>query len=117
LLEILSRDGQSVLELLSDLPRTVYTPELRVDCPDALKFAVVERVRAALADRGKVNALDGARVTYSDGAWALVRASNTGPVLVMRFEAPSAERLAEIRADVERVVAEVKSALGASPAR
>jgi phosphomannomutase/phosphoglucomutase len=117
LLEILSREGKSVLELLSDMPRTVFTPELRADCPDALKFAVVDRVRKELADRGEVNALDGARVTYSDGAWALVRASNTGPVLVMRFEAPNEERLAAIRADVERVVAEAKSALGAAASR
>jgi phosphomannomutase/phosphoglucomutase len=113
LLEILSRDGRSVLELLSDMPRTVYTPELRVDCPDALKFAVVERVRDKLADRGKINTLDGVRVTYPDGAWSLVRASNTGPVLVMRFEAPTNERLEAIRADVEQVVVEATAALGA----
>jgi phosphomannomutase/phosphoglucomutase len=117
LLEIVSRDGKSVLELLADMPRTVFTPELRADCPDGLKFSVVERVKKELASRGEVNALDGARVTYSDGAWALVRASNTGPVLVMRFEAPSEERLAEIRADVERVVESAKAAVGAtSPA-
>jgi phosphomannomutase/phosphoglucomutase len=113
LLEILSRDGKSVLELLSDMPRTVFTPELRADCPDALKFAVVERVKSELASRGEVNALDGARVTYPDGAWALVRASNTGPVLVMRFEASTNERLAAIRADVERVVSDAKTELGA----
>jgi phosphomannomutase / phosphoglucomutase len=112
LLEILSRAGKSVLELLSDMPRTVFTPELRVDCPDTQKFAVVERVRQELASRGEVNALDGARVTYADGAWALVRASNTGPVLVMRFEAPNEQRLEEIRADVERVVSQAKSSLG-----
>ena len=117
LLEIVSREGKSVLELLSDMPRTVYTPELRIDCPDALKFAVVERVRSELADRGEVNALDGIRITYPDGAWSLVRASNTGPVLVMRFEAPTEERLAEIRADVERVVNEAKALLGASSSR
>jgi phosphomannomutase/phosphoglucomutase len=117
LLEILSRSGKSVLELLSDMPHTVFTPELRVDCPDALKFAVVERVRSELASRGEVNALDGARVTYADGAWALVRASNTGPVLVMRFEAPTNERLAAIRADVERVVANAKADLGAAASR
>ena len=113
LLEILSREGKSVLELLSDMPRTVFTPELRVDCPDALKFAVVERVKSELAKRGEVNALDGARVTFPDGAWALVRASNTGPVLVMRFEASTNERLAAIRADVERVVSNATTELGA----
>jgi phosphomannomutase/phosphoglucomutase len=114
LLEIVSREGKSVLELLSDIPRTVYTPELRVDCPDVLKFAVVERVKKELQSRGEVNPLDGARVTYADGAWALVRASNTGPILVLRFEAPNEERLAKIRADVERVVAEAKAVVGAS---
>jgi phosphomannomutase/phosphoglucomutase len=117
LLEILSREGKSVLELLSDMPPTVFTPEIRVDCPDALKFAVVERVRNELASRGEVNALDGVRVTYADGAWALVRASNTGPVLVMRFEAPTNERLTTIRADVERVVADAKAGLGAAAPR
>ncbi|HEX6764554.1 MAG TPA: phosphomannomutase/phosphoglucomutase [Polyangiaceae bacterium] len=117
LLEILSREGKTVLELLSDMPRTVYTPELRIDCPDALKFEVISRVRERLADRGDVNTLDGVRVTYEDGAWSLVRASNTGPVLVMRFEAPNDARLAEIRADVERVVADAKAALGAPASR
>jgi phosphomannomutase / phosphoglucomutase len=117
LLEIVSRDGKSVLELLSDMPRTVYTPELRIDCPDALKFAVIERVRLELADRGEINTLDGVRVTYPDGAWSLVRASNTGPVLVMRFEAPTEARLTAIRTDVERVVNEAKTFLGASSSR
>ena len=58
--------------------------------------------------------LDGVRVTYPDGAWALVRASNTGPILVLRFEAPSAERLAQIRGDVERVLDDVKRSVGAA---
>ena len=81
--------------------------------PDEKKFAVIEGLREALKDRGSINQLDGVRVTYTDGAWALVRASNTGPILVLRFEAPSAERLAEIRSDVESVVARVKSSVGA----
>lgn len=110
LLEILAADGKSVGELLADLPKTFYTPELRVDCPDALKFDVIERVKRELADRGTVNPLDGVRVTYPDGAWALARASNTGPVIVLRFEAPSEARLQEIRADVEAVVHRARSA-------
>lgn len=110
LLEILAARGQSVGELLADLPKTFYTPELRVDCPDALKFDVIERVKRELADRGSVNGLDGVRVTYPDGAWALARASNTGPVIVLRFEAPSEARLQEIRADVEAVVHRARSA-------
>ena len=83
-----------------------------MDCPDALKFSVVERVREALADRGEVNGLDGVRVRYADGAWSLVRASNTGPILVLRFEAPSTERLAAIQADVEAVVRDARTASG-----
>ncbi len=113
LLEILSHTGKTVGELLSDLPKSFFTPEIRVDCPDAAKFAVVERVREALKDQGKVNPIDGVRVTYSDGAWALVRASNTGPVIVLRFEAPSEARLQEVRSAVEGMVLDARRALGA----
>jgi phosphomannomutase/phosphoglucomutase len=108
LLEILAEKGATVGELLADLPARRYTPELRVDCPDDLKFAVVEGLRAALSGEGEVNALDGLRITYPDGAWALVRASNTGPVLVLRFEAPSETRLLEIQSRVESVVERIK---------
>jgi phosphomannomutase/phosphoglucomutase len=112
LLEILAASGRTVLEELHDLPASFHTPEIRVDCPDALKFDVVERVRERLKDRGSVNSLDGVRVTYSDGAWSLVRASNTGPIIVLRFEAPSAERLASIKQEVEAVVYEARAAAG-----
>jgi phosphomannomutase/phosphoglucomutase len=112
LLEILTLSGRTVLQELSDLPPLFHTPEIRVDCPDALKFDVVERVRDRLKDQGKVNTLDGVRVTYADGAWSLVRASNTGPLIVLRFEAPSAERLATIQREVEAVVHEARAASG-----
>jgi len=108
LLEILARDPRSLSEMLSDVPRTFATPEIRVDCPDALKFDVVAAVRTHYRDAGlPVVDIDGARISFgteSDPAWGLVRASNTGPVLVMRFEATSAARLAEIRGEVEGVV-------------
>lgn len=112
LLEILAREGRSVGELLADLPKMVSTPEIRVDCPDELKFRVVEGVRERLRGEGELSEIDGARVTYADGAWALVRASNTGPVIVLRFEAPNAARLEQIRKQVERSVAEIRGALG-----
>jgi phosphomannomutase/phosphoglucomutase len=112
LLEQLSASGRTVLEELADLPRSFATPELRFDCPDALKTTVVERVRKVLSDRGEVNELDGVRVRYTDGAWSLVRASNTGPIIVMRFEAPTPERLATIQADVEAVVRDARAASG-----
>jgi phosphomannomutase/phosphoglucomutase len=114
LLELLTASSQTLSQQLQALPTRHYTPELRSDCPDDKKFAVIEGLRRALKDRGSVNELDGVRVTYDDGAWALVRASNTGPVLVLRFEAPTAERLAQIRGDVESVVDRVKQSVGAA---
>jgi phosphomannomutase/phosphoglucomutase len=113
LLEILTAQAGPLSSLFGQLPKRYFTPELRKTCPDDKKFAVIERLRHRLADRGNVNELDGIRVTYGDGAWSLVRASNTGPVLVLRFEAPSAERLAQIRADVESMVDDVKRSVGA----
>jgi phosphomannomutase / phosphoglucomutase len=114
LLELLTAQNEPLSTLLQALPSRHFTPELRKDCPDDKKFQVIEGLRQALRDRGSINQLDGVRVTYDDGAWALVRASNTGPVLVLRFEAPSAERLSAIRGDVERVVDEVKRSVGAA---
>lgn len=113
LLEILSREGRTVVDLLSDLPERFSTPELRVNCPDAIKFQVVERVREQLRSAGEVSAIDGVRVTYADGSWGLVRASNTGPVIVLRFEAPTPERLARVRSDVEQIVEDVRRGLEA----
>jgi phosphomannomutase/phosphoglucomutase len=104
LLEILSREGRSVSELLADLPHTVSTPEIRMECPDAIKFAVVDRMRKTLASNGELTTIDGVRLTYPDGAWALVRASNTGPVIVLRFEAETQKRLDQIRSQVEGAV-------------
>ncbi|HEY4120554.1 MAG TPA: phosphomannomutase, partial [Byssovorax sp.] len=105
LLEILG-GGATLGELLADVPVTHATPEIRVTCPDELKFDVVRRVLARYLPTHKVVDIDGARVDFGDGAWGLCRASNTGPVLVLRFEARTADRLAEIRAEVEAVVDE-----------
>jgi phosphomannomutase / phosphoglucomutase len=112
IIELLTAQDQPLSELLKALPTRHFTPELRKDCPDDKKFAVIEGLRRALKDSDDVNELDGVRVTYADGSWALVRASNTGPVLVLRFEAPSAERLAQIRTAVEGVVDDVKRSVG-----
>jgi phosphomannomutase/phosphoglucomutase len=104
LLEIVAREKKSPGDLLADLPKTVCTPELRVDCPDEVKFKVVDRVKERLMSMGhEVNAIDGARVEFGD-AWGLVRASNTQPVLVFRFEAPNQTRLDEIRRLIEKTV-------------
>jgi phosphomannomutase/phosphoglucomutase len=111
LLEIIAREGRSVSELLADLPKMVSTPEIRVECPDDLRLAVVEAMREKLRGQGELSEIDGARVTFEDGSWALVRASNTGPVIVLRFEAPNAERLARLRKEIEGAVLATRRAL------
>ena len=116
LLEILARDPRTLGEMLADIPRTFATPEIRVDCPDAIKFDVVAAVRSHYRGAGlSVVDIDGARISFGterEPAWGLVRASNTGPVLVMRFEAASAQRRDSIRAEVERVVSEARASRG-----
>ncbi len=118
LVEILANDARSLAEMLSDVPPTFSTPEIRVDCPDAIKFDVVGAVRNRYRGAGHgVIDIDGARISFGgerDPAWGLVRASNTGPTLVMRFEATSAARRDAIRSEVERVVTEALARLGAA---
>ncbi len=104
LFEILSETKKTTSELLADLPSSFATPEIRRDCPDEIKFSVVQKALERFKDLGlKVNEIDGARVEYPDG-WGLVRASNTQAVLVFRFEATSEKRLKEIQAQVEGTV-------------
>lgn len=110
LLEMLSRTGKTIGELLSDLPNTINTPEIRVDCPEEIKFEVVRRLQERLGQSHEVVTVDGVRVIHPDG-WGLVRASNTQPLLVLRFEAESQERLDEIRSELEQAVAEVRGEL------
>jgi phosphomannomutase/phosphoglucomutase len=107
LLEIVAAAERPLHELLEDLPKTYSTPELRVDCPDDVKFGLVKRVLAHYRETHRVIDVDGARIQFDQG-WGLVRASNTQPVLVLRFEAQSAEELAAIRAEVEGTVARLR---------
>jgi phosphomannomutase/phosphoglucomutase len=100
LLRIVAAANQPIASMLDDVPKFVSTPELRVECPDDRKFAIVEAAAAHFGPTHDVIAVDGVRVLYGDG-WGLLRASNTQPVLVMRFEAQTLERLAAIRADME----------------
>ena len=109
LLEILAKTGKSPAELLADLPTSFCTPEIRVDCPDDKKFDLVKRAVAEFKTKYEVLDIDGARVQFSDG-WGLVRASNTQPVLVMRFEATSEKRLSEIREIVEHQIQTLRKA-------
>jgi len=106
LLEILSTTGKKLTELLADIPETFSTPEIRVECPDHIKFDVVRQVTEYFRERYDVIDIDGVRVLFSDG-WGLVRASNTQPALVLRFEAMSEDRLSEIRELVEGVLRDI----------
>ncbi len=100
LLEILSKTNGPLSNLLASLPSTAYTPEIRLDCPDEQKFGVVNALIESFRQTHEVIDVDGARVVFPHG-WGLVRASNTQPVLVLRFEADNEQHLQDIRQTVE----------------
>ena len=108
LLEIVARRDEPVSHYLADLPETYNTPEIRVQCPEDKKFQLVEMVKEALRQDHEIIDVDGVRVVFPDG-WGLLRASNTGPILVLRFEAQSEARLQEIRSLVEGVLEREKT--------
>ena len=105
-LEILSKTDKTLSELLSDLPETFSTPELRVNCADERKFEIVQKIAAEFSQTNEVITIDGARILFENG-WGLVRASNTQAILVLRFEADSEENLREIQKLVEAKVKEL----------
>jgi phosphomannomutase/phosphoglucomutase len=111
LLEIVSRTPFGLATHLADLPRTFATPEIRVECAEEEKFGLVERAAAHFASRYPVNTIDGVRITFPAG-WGLLRASNTQPVLVMRFEATDAESRDAYQAEVENFLEQQKSLSG-----
>ena len=96
LLEILSHSDKAFSQLLEDVPLYYATPEIRVSCPDEEKFKVVEQVKKYFQSRYDTIDLDGVRILFGDG-WGLIRASNTQPILVLRFEANTKQRLEQIR--------------------
>ena len=99
LLEIVSRGPFGLAGLLRDMPATTATPEIRVDVPEERKFDLVERAVAHFSSRYPVNTIDGVRITFPDG-WGLLRASNTQPILVLRFEASNQRSLDAARGEV-----------------
>ena len=103
LMEIVAASGKPLSAQLDGLPKMVSTPELRVDCSDDTKFDVVSRVATHFRSRRKIVEVDGARVIFPKG-WGLIRASNTQPVLVMRFEAETDALLKEYRDELEGVL-------------
>jgi len=125
LVEILAKAQQRLSTLVADLPKTVVTPEIRVDLPDTVKFEVVDRVKRRFAEYVKAKTavgpdklvlrelitIDGVRAIFADG-WGLIRASNTQPALVLRVEATSSNQLNAIRALIDHELVEAKRAVG-----
>jgi phosphomannomutase/phosphoglucomutase len=113
LIEIVSKAGKPLSAQLNGIPKLVSTPELRVDCADDKKFPVVQKTAALVGKTYTVVDVDGVRVPFEPGCWGLVRASNTQPVLVMRFEATSDELLSKYRTYLEGIVEQAKKEVGA----
>jgi phosphomannomutase/phosphoglucomutase len=107
LIEIVAKSGRPLSAQLAGLPKTVSTPEIRVDCPDEMKFDLVRLVADHFKATYKTIDIDGVRVIFPEG-WGLLRASNTQPVLVMRFEAANEHLLKRYQTEVEHVLEEAK---------
>ncbi len=108
-IEIVAKSDKPVSQFLADQPKLFNTPEIRVDCPDDIKFKLVEKVRDSFIKEGyDVNDIDGMRINFDEG-WGLLRPSNTQPVLVLRFEATSKEKLDEYKKLIDDRINEILS--------
>ncbi len=103
LLELLARSPKKLSQMLSELPKTYSTPEIRVYASDKVKFKIVEEVKQELAKKHPIIDIDGVRAIFPQG-WGLVRASNTQEVLVLRFEGDTDEALKAIEKEVKQAV-------------
>jgi phosphomannomutase/phosphoglucomutase len=112
LLELLARDGRPLSRMLDGIPKTFCSPEIRKDFPEEKKFQAVERAKEKLRKVGRTIEVDGVRVVVP-GGWGLIRASNTQPLLVLRWEAQSEEKMAELQRLIEGTVEEVRKELQA----
>ncbi|MBI5092947.1 MAG: phosphomannomutase/phosphoglucomutase [Candidatus Hydrogenedentes bacterium] len=108
LLEFLASGKKTLHQHLADVPRTYVTEEIRIETEESKKFAIVaQATKYFQKELGlKVNTIDGARIEFADG-WGLLRASNTSPVLVMRCEADTPQRMREIQKMIEKKVKEL----------
>ncbi len=100
LVDLIARSGRTLSEMVSDFPVYVSTPELRIAVTEETKFAIVEAAQNHFKETRDVIDVDGARVKF-DGGWGLLRASNTQPILVARYEAETEEQLTQIRGEIE----------------
>jgi len=106
IIEILSRSEKKLSQMLSDLPRTYHTPEIRIYASDEVKFKIVAEVTKELARSYPIIDIDGVRAIFP-GGWGLVRASNTQEALVLRFEGETKEDLEAIKKEVKQIVEKV----------
>ena len=97
LLQLLSRSNRPLSGLVGELPRYQSTPEIRAECPESEKFTIVQELKAYFKERYETVDVDGIRILFEDG-WALIRASNTQPILVLRFEAKTEKSMKEMQA-------------------
>ena len=112
LVEIWSKSGKPFSELVSEMPYYCSTPEIRRPSTDEHKFTIVNKLRDRFREKGyKLLDIDGARIYFPDG-WALVRASNTQPILVLRFEAKDETNLQKIKQIVEQELSEIEDEIG-----
>ena len=112
MLEILSKTKKSFSELLNGISKYYSTPEIKMPVTDETKFEIVKGVSAyAKGQHYNILDIDGVRVTFDDG-WALVRASNTGPNLTIRYEAKTEDRLNEISEEFNKVIEKEKKKVG-----
>jgi phosphomannomutase/phosphoglucomutase len=100
LVDLIARSGRTLSEMVSDFPVYVSTPELRIDVTEDTKFAIVEAAQAHFKESRDVIDVDGARIQF-DGGWGLLRASNTQPIIVARYEAETEKQLTAIREEIE----------------
>ena len=110
LMEIVAKSGQPLSAQLAGLPKMVSTPEIRVECPDETKFEIVKKIAERFRKTHEIVEIDGVRVKFPEG-WGLIRASNTEPVLVLRFEAKSGAALADYQEEMQRALNEARGSL------
>jgi phosphomannomutase/phosphoglucomutase len=110
LLEILANETRTSDQIFAAFPEDISTPEINIDVTDESKFRIVEAMQQADYAGGDAHTIDGIRVNYPDG-WGLVRASNTTPVLVLRFEAETQQALERIRDQFQRNLHAIDSTL------
>ncbi len=106
LVEMIDKGRKPLSAYFENFPKASSTPEIRVECPDDKKFEIVEKCRSYFSDKHETIDIDGVRILFDDG-WALIRASNTQPALVLRFEASTPERLTAHQDYVNRILTEI----------